>query len=168
MNSEHVEVLWEIRDTFTKWGEDAADVAALDAAIAALSAPRHKAGDNMEAGAGHVQGSEWVLVPREKLEQVVDGIFSKHHNAEENKDAYDVAYFGAMLKDVEEMLATAPQPPAEAQAQARAERLAEALHKLEDSCEDSDGAQYGTLATSFVRGICKDALRDRDQEVGNG
>lgn len=54
------------------------------------------------------------------------------------------------------------------QQKARAERLAEALHKLEDSCEDSDGAQYGTLATSFVRGICRDALRDHDQEVGNG
>lgn len=46
--------------------------------------------------------------------------------------------------------------------EARAERLAEALHKLEDSCEDSDGVQYGTLATSFVRGICRDALRDHD------
>ena len=51
--------------------------------------------------------------------------------------------------------------------QRKVERLAEALHKLEDSCEDSDGAQYGTLATSFVRGICRDALRDHDQEVGN-
>lgn len=42
--------------------------------------------------------------------------------------------------------------------QARAERLAEALHRLEEACDDSDGAQYGTLGTAFVRGICKDAL----------
>lgn len=37
---EHVEVLRDIRYSFTKLGGDAADVAALDAAIAALSAPQ--------------------------------------------------------------------------------------------------------------------------------
>lgn len=49
--------------------------------------------------------------------------------------------------------------------EAKVEQLAEALHKLEDACDDSDGAQYGTLGTSFVRGICKNALL-RDHEQG--
>lgn len=40
----------------------------------------------------------------------------------------------------------------------RAERLAEALEVLLDRCDDSDGAQYGTLATTFVRDICSAAL----------
>lgn len=40
----------------------------------------------------------------------------------------------------------------------RAERLAEALEVLRDRCDDSDGAQYGTLATTFVRDICSAAL----------
>lgn len=40
----------------------------------------------------------------------------------------------------------------------RAERLAEALHRLEEACDDSDGAQYGTLGTSFVRDVCAAAL----------
>ena len=41
------------------------------AALASLSAPKHNPADNMEAGAGHVQGSEWVLVPREPTKEMV-------------------------------------------------------------------------------------------------
>jgi hypothetical protein len=32
------------------------------------------------------------------------------------------------------------------------------LHKLMDAADDSDGCQYGTLSTTFVRDICKVAL----------
>lgn len=34
----------------------------------------------------------------------------------------------------------------------------DALHKLIDASDDSDGCQYGTLSTTFVRDICKVAL----------
>lgn len=37
--------------------------------------------------------------------------------------------------------------------------LVEALTRLHEACDDSDGACYGTLSTSFVRDICADALR---------
>lgn len=41
---------------------------------------------------------------------------------------------------------------------AAAPELLEALLKLVDSCDDSDGAQYGTLSASFVRGIAAAAI----------
>ena len=41
---------------------------------------------------------------------------------------------------------------------AAAPELLEALLKLVDSCDDSDGAQYGTLSTSFVRSIATAAI----------
>lgn len=41
---------------------------------------------------------------------------------------------------------------------AAAPDLLEALLKLVDSCDDSDGAQYGTLSTSYVRGIAAAAI----------
>lgn len=37
--------------------------------------------------------------------------------------------------------------------------LVEALTRLHEACDDSDGSCYGTLSTSFVRGICTDALK---------
>jgi hypothetical protein len=41
---------------------------------------------------------------------------------------------------------------------AAAPDLLDALQKLVDSCADSDGAQYGTLGTSFVRSIATAAI----------
>jgi hypothetical protein len=38
-------------------------------------------------------------------------------------------------------------------------RLREALHKLVDAANDSDGAAYGALSTAFVRDIAEDALK---------
>lgn len=37
--------------------------------------------------------------------------------------------------------------------------LVEVLTKLHEASDDSDGACYGTLSTSFVRGICAAALK---------
>ena len=36
--------------------------------------------------------------------------------------------------------------------------LVEALEKMVDAADDSDGCQYGTLSTGFVRGIAQAAL----------
>lgn len=41
------------------------------------------------------------------------------------------------------------------------ERLREALEKLCESADDSDGCQYGTLATHFVRNIVRAALENK-------
>jgi hypothetical protein len=49
-------------------------------------------------------------------------------------------------------------PIANARLIAAAPELLEALQKLVDSCADSDGAQYGTLGTSFVRSIATAAI----------
>lgn len=43
-------------------------------------------------------------------------------------------------------------------AQAEIARLREALEKLCEMADESDGAQYGTLGTNFVRGIARAAL----------
>lgn len=43
------------------------------------------------------------------------------------------------------------------------ERLSEALHKLIDAADDSDGCQYGTLSTSFVRDNAKVGLGKRGE-----
>jgi hypothetical protein len=60
----------------------------------------------------------------------------------------------------------------EAEADARliaaAPEMLEALHKLVDSCDDSDGAQYGTLGTSFVRSIATAAIAKATQEPQRG
>lgn len=61
-----------------------------------LASPDHKAGDNMEAGSGHVQGSEWVLVPREPTR---DMVVAWTKTAGSFADAYAA------------MLAAAPKPP---------------------------------------------------------
>jgi len=44
------------------------------------------------------------------------------------------------------------------EAQAEIARLREALEKLCEMADESDGAQYGTLGTNFVRGIARAAL----------
>src|SRR5690625_2342412 len=92
---EHVEVLQDIRDDFIKMGGDAADVAALNAAIAALSAP---------------QSDDWVLVPREPTPEML--------SAAGRLQACECGFVGDMSPmDGEEyaaMLAAAPQPPADA------------------------------------------------------
>jgi ribosomal protein L11 len=41
---------------------------------------------------------------------------------------------------------------------AAAPDLLEALQKLEEASDDSDGCQYGTLSTSFVRDIARAAI----------
>lgn len=51
-----------------------------------------------------------------------------------------------------------PEREANALLIAAAPDLLEALQKLVDCCDDSDGAQYGTLGTSFVRSIATAAI----------
>ena len=90
-NMEHVEVLREMRAD-----HDSAGIpeyaAALDAAIASLSAP---------------QSGDWVLVPREPTQGMLDAGFIADRDADTHKGH---ARWAAML-------ASAPQPPAEAQVQ---------------------------------------------------
>jgi hypothetical protein len=54
--------------------------------------------------------------------------------------------------------AVAAEQKANARLIAAAPEMFEALQKLIDCCDDSDGAQYGTLGTSFVRSIATAAI----------
>lgn len=56
------------------------------------------------------------------------------------------------------------QSAALAAAQEREAKLREALERLIASCDESDGAQYGTLGTDFVRHIARAALSQSSQE----
>ncbi len=94
--NEHLKVLCEMRAVAGMLDDE--EAAALDAAIAALA--RQVPADG-----------EWVLVPRETLKRLADGIDNCLSNARAREDAYDVGYMGAMLKDAEAMLAATPQAP---------------------------------------------------------
>ena len=97
---EHVEVLRHMKETIKAIAPS--EVAALDAAIASLSAPTHKAGDNKGADPGHVQGSEWVLVPKDAIERAIETL---ENDGDEHGEG----------RNLRAMLDAAPQPPAEAQ-----------------------------------------------------
>lgn len=131
--------------------------AAKDAEIESLKAKVEKAERSVE----HTH--QWYAVRLEKIKEVAKrvGLWSEVATiiANGSSSIYDPPTYAQKLNMAKHETKAA---------EARAERLAEALHKLEDACDDSDGAQYGTLGTSFVRGICKNALlRDHDQEDKN-
>ena len=90
MISDHVEVLRHMKETIKAIMPS--EVAALDAAIAFMSAP------------AEAQPVAW----RETVERLADGLYSKRHDARERGDKYDEGYFGAMLKDAEILLEAAP------------------------------------------------------------
>lgn len=108
---EHVEVLRHMKETIKAIMQS--EVAALDAAIAALSAPQPE--------------GEWVLVPRNPTEAMLDSAESAMiesecaYNAGEHDARSDAHGFPTMriwqaVVGYRAMLAAAPQPPAEAQA----------------------------------------------------
>ena len=102
----------------------------------------------------------WIWCPEESCFRA---LVDSNGSPCEREDAKLVFSLGdeAIAADVEAgVIKWADFHPSDADARliASAPELLEALYRLLDAADDSDGAQYGTLSTTFVRQIARAAI----------